>query len=83
MVGTTFQRPSPSAWLTNKEFVVESETTIVPFAPPIEDHVTNGAPWGLRPDEVVMPRIGAVPAFSGDATILKLTRLLVLELLVF
>jgi hypothetical protein len=57
--------------------------TIVPFAPPIEDQVTNGAPWGLRPDVVVIPRIVDVPAFSGDAAVLKFTKLTALELPTF
>jgi hypothetical protein len=67
--------------LTKRAFVVESETTIVPFAPPSEDHVTNGAPCGLRPEAVVILRMPAVPAFSGDVTILKFTELLLEVLL--
>jgi hypothetical protein len=78
VVETTFHRPSPSAWLTKRAFVVESETMIVPFAPPSEDHVTNDAPCGLRPEAVVMLRMPCVPAFSGVVVILKLTALLLL-----
>jgi hypothetical protein len=79
LVGTTFQRPSPSASFTNRELVVESETTIVPFAPPLGDQVTNGAPWGFSPETEVILRIVSVPAISGDVTILKLTSWLAVE----
>jgi hypothetical protein len=73
--------PSPSAWLMKRAFVVESETMIVPFVPPSEDHVTNEAPCGLRPEAVVMLRMLCVPAISGVVVILKLMVLLLLELL--
>jgi hypothetical protein len=43
-----------------------------------EDHVTNGAPCGFRPEAVVMLRMPCVPAFSGVVVILKLTALLLL-----
>jgi hypothetical protein len=64
-----------------RAFVVESETTMVPFVPPSGDHVTNGAPCGLRLVVVVMLRMLSVPAFSGDVVTLKLTVLPLLEVL--
>jgi hypothetical protein len=65
-----------------RAFVVESETMIVPFAPPSEDQVTNGAPCGFRPEAVVMLRMPCVPTFSGVVVILKLIVLLPLELFI-
>lgn len=59
----------------NKAFVVPSAITMVPFAPPSDDQVTNGVPRGFNPEEVVISRTGSVPTFSGDLVILKLTKL--------
>jgi hypothetical protein len=51
----------------------ESDRIMVPFAPPKDDQVTNGAPRGTKPDEVVMSRICSVPAFSDVVASLKPT----------
>jgi hypothetical protein len=59
----------------NRAFVSESATTIVPFAPPSEDQVTDGVPRGFNPEEVMISRTDSVPTFSGDLVILKLTTL--------
>ena len=45
--------------------------TMVPFAPPRLDHVTDGAPWSLTPEEVLISREGSVPTFSGVVVTLK------------
>lgn len=47
------------------ELELEPEITIVPFAPPIDVHVTNGAPCGRGPLAVTMSWARSVPGLSG------------------